>query len=94
MNVHSHILAGNLVNKGLGYTVLDCLTVHYLREHQLLDNTTILPLDDKLKLPIMAVYPANRSISDPANQFISIFESVLDKILFEIRAQKYTQFCT
>ena len=82
---HSHILAGTLVSKGLGYTILDTLTLHILVNQQQLTNLTVTQLPIDLKLPVMAVYPGNRGISDPAHHFIQSFQQVLQKTLDEVQ---------
>lgn len=75
--VHSHVLAGTMVIKGLGYTILDALTLQILLEQHGQEAFNIHPLPTDLTMPIMVVHSASGSLSDPARYFIRCFEQSL-----------------
>lgn len=78
VRVHTHILAAQLVSRGVGATLLDAVTATYAASSFGRENLRILPLDGEPSLPVTATYSYQHPLNVHARTFIDIFQSVLN----------------
>ncbi len=71
---HMHHLAGSLVQRGIGYTVLDALTVRLLQNDRRHAPLIVKPLPGHPTMPVNAVYSGQRGLTNPASVFIECFQ--------------------
>ena len=79
-NVHSHYLACSLTLEGMGYTLVDSITISTLLNTRAADDFHICRLKQQPKIPVMAVFSGNRALSDQARYFIDCFKASFNKI--------------
>ena len=72
--IHTHHLAGRLVQRGIGYAILDSVTVRALLHEHLADAVTLRGIAGAPTLPVTAVFLAQRSASNQASLFVRCFE--------------------
>lgn len=72
--IHTHHLAGRLVQRGLGYAILDAVTVRALQHDRLGANLTVRQLEGRPNLPLVAIFPARGALSNPARLFLDSFK--------------------
>jgi len=75
---HTHQLAGALVQRGLGYALLDSLTVLGLLRQGADRTVTISRLPGSPTLPVVAAYPSQRRLSNAASAFIECFQQAFE----------------
>lgn len=73
--IHTHHLAGRLVQRGLGFALLDLVTVRALQHDRLGANLEIRKLEGRPKLPLVAIFPARGALSNPARLFLDNFRT-------------------
>lgn len=73
--IHTHHLAGRLVQRGLGYAILDAITVRALKHDHLSDQMSVLTLEQPAALPLIAIFPARGALSNPARLFLDNFRA-------------------
>lgn len=71
---HAHQLAGALVQRGLGYALMDNLTIRALQQSDRADKISVRKVAGAGVLPIVAVYQNERRLSNAASVFIECFE--------------------
>jgi DNA-binding transcriptional LysR family regulator len=71
--IHTHHLAGRLVQRGLGFAILDAVTVRALQHDRLGANLMVRRLQGQPSLPLVAIFPARGALSNPARLFLDSF---------------------
>lgn len=71
--IHTHHLAGRLVQRGLGYAILDAVTVRALQHDRLGAHLRVMQLEGRPSLPLVAIFPARGALSNPARLFLRSF---------------------
>jgi DNA-binding transcriptional LysR family regulator len=71
--IHTHHLAGRLVLRGLGFAILDAITVRALQHDRLGANLVVRRLEGRPCLPLVAIFPARGALSNPARLFLDSF---------------------
>lgn len=71
--IHTHHLAGRLVQRGLGFAILDGVTVRALQSDRLGTNIQVRRLAGRPRLPLVAIFPARGALSNPARLFLDSF---------------------
>ena len=77
---HSHYLAGCLVQRGIGYTILDALTTRALLHNPLAGSIVAKPIAGRPTLTVSAVYPSQRRLSNAAAVFIESFQQAYQAV--------------
>lgn len=72
--IHTHHLAGRLVQRGLGYAILDAITVRALQHDRLGNHLRVRRLEGRPSLPLVAIFPARGALSNPARLFLDSFK--------------------
>lgn len=72
--VHTHHLAGRLVQRGLGFAILDSVTVLALLHDQAADSITVKRIEGNPSIPVTAIHGSRRGLSNPVKLFIDSFE--------------------
>lgn len=83
--VHSHLMAGTLVQRGLGYAILDSMTVRTLLQTSGEQDLVVRKLIGIASLPIVAVYPTSRTYSRGVATFVECFQRSLQKANAHLR---------
>ncbi len=71
--IHTHLLAGRMAQRGLGYAILDAITVRALQNDALGSAVEIRQLAERPSLPLTAIFPARGALSNPARLFLDHF---------------------
>ena len=79
--IHTHHLAGRLVQRGLGYTILDSVTVHALLQDDPDHQVLVRRISGNPEIPVTAIFPGQRSLSNPAKRFVDCFEEVYKSVI-------------
>lgn len=82
---HSHYLAGALVQRGIGYTILDLLTVHALVMQRSAPPIVIRRIRGQSSLPVSALFPSQRQLGNPASLFIECFQRAFAQLMASVR---------
>jgi len=72
--VHTHHLAGRLVQRGLGFAILDAVTVRALLHDRAADAISVRRIDGDPVIPVTAIHGSRRGLSNPVKLFIDCFE--------------------
>jgi DNA-binding transcriptional LysR family regulator len=72
--VHTHHLAGRLVQRGLGFAILDAVTVRALLHDRTADAISVRRIDGDPVIPVTAIHGSRRGLSNPVKLFIDCFE--------------------
>lgn len=72
--VHTHHLAGRLVQRGLGFAILDAVTVRALLHDQAADAITVRRINGDPGISVTAIHGSRRGLSNPVRLFIECFE--------------------
>ena len=72
--IHTHHLAGRLVQRGIGYAVLDSVTVRALLHDRHADTVALRRIAGAPAIPVTAIFRAQRSVSNQASLFVKCFE--------------------
>lgn len=83
--VHSHPLALELVVRGLGFAILDSITVHSLLNSQYRDAVSIHKIHQSAQVPVTAIFPSGRLLSNPSRYFVDGFKGSLAQLLTEVK---------
>jgi DNA-binding transcriptional LysR family regulator len=78
--IHTHHLAGRLVQRGLGYAILDSVTVRALLHGHLADAVEIRRIEGDPSLPVTAIFGGRRGHGDPARLFVASFEKAYQEL--------------
>lgn len=81
---HSYHLAGALVQRGIGYTLLEALTVRTILNNRNAGPVIVRHIRGKPTMPISAIVPSQRQLSNPARAFITSFEKAFEAIQRDI----------
>mgnify|MGYP001551903081 CR=1 FL=1 len=71
--IHTHHLAGRLVQRGVGFALLDAVTVRALLHHREAEAVTVRRIEGDPSLPVTAVFGGRRGQSNPARLFVDCF---------------------
>lgn len=83
---HSHRVAGALVERGLGWAILDSLTVRGMLRGPNRQTFVVRRIPDAQSLRVCAVYPSQRQLSAAAALFIECFQEAFDRLEAKARA--------
>jgi DNA-binding transcriptional LysR family regulator len=72
--IHTHHLAGRLVQRGIGYTLLDSVTVRALLHDRQSETVALRRVPSAPTIPVTAIFRAQRSVSNQASLFVKCFE--------------------
>jgi DNA-binding transcriptional LysR family regulator len=72
--VHTHHLAGRLVQRGLGFAILDAVTVRALLHDRTADAISVRRISGDPVIPVTAIHGSRRGLSNPVKLFIDCFE--------------------
>ena len=76
---HSHRVAGSLVERGLGFAILDSLTTQAIQAGANRDRVRVCRIKGAQPLPVLAVYPSQRQLSSAGSLFIECFQKAFDR---------------
>ncbi|WP_191250423.1 LysR family transcriptional regulator [Kordiimonas sediminis] len=82
--VHSHQLALDLVKRDLGFSLLETVTVHNLIKSNTEPNVRIKKLSHPVKLPVTAVFPGGRTLSNPSKHFLDCVRSRFRRLCTDV----------
>ena len=85
--VHSHQLALQLVLRGLGFAILDSITVHTLFKNTDAKAITIRQLPSQEQVPITAIFPGGRLLSNPSRYFVDAFRKSLRQLINVVKQE-------
>lgn len=77
---HAHSVAGALVERGLGYALIDSLTVRALLRGPKRDHIAVRQVAGADVLPVVAAYPSRRKLGNAAAIFIECFQQAFDRL--------------
>jgi DNA-binding transcriptional LysR family regulator len=77
---HAHSVAGALVERGLGYALLDSQTVRGLLRGPDRDRIAVRQVAGADVLPVVAAYPSRRKLGNAAAIFIECFQHAFDRL--------------
>lgn len=89
---HSYHLAGSLVQRGIGYTLLDALTVRTLLNDRNAAPLILRRIRGKPTLPVSAIVSSRRQLTNPARAFIECFQSTFECLDAAIAEQLTSSF--
>jgi DNA-binding transcriptional LysR family regulator len=72
--IHTHHLAGRLVQRGMGYAILDSVTVRALLHEKASDTVLIRRIAGEPTIPVTAIFRARRSQESQTRMFVECFE--------------------
>lgn len=78
--IHTHHLAGRLVQRGIGYALLDSVTVRALLHDRQADTVELRRIVGTPTFPITAIFRAQRSVSNQASLFVKCFEEAYEAL--------------
>jgi len=78
--VHTHHVAGRLAARGLGYALLDALTVRALQDVRPAPAVTVHRLKGDPTTEVTAVFQARRTPSAPLAEFLGCFRAAFDAL--------------
>jgi len=84
---HSHRVAGALVERGLGWAILDSLTVQAMLHGPNSNAFVVRRIPEAESLRVCAVYPSQRQLSAAAALFIECFQEAFDRLETKARAE-------
>jgi DNA-binding transcriptional LysR family regulator len=84
---HTHRVAGALVERGLGWTLLDSLTTQAMLNGVNRDSFAVRQVSGANPIPVMAAYASQRQLSNAAALFIECFQEAFDRLEPEARAE-------
>jgi len=70
---HMHHLAGCLAQRGIGYAILDALTVRALLNNERADAIVVKRLAGDPTIPLAVMYPGRQNVSNAAGVFLDCF---------------------
>lgn len=84
---HNHRVAGALVERGLGWTILDSLTTQAMLQGPNREAFGVRELPGSNPIPVFAAYPSRRSLSHAVALFIECFQQAFDQLESRARAE-------
>jgi DNA-binding transcriptional LysR family regulator len=72
--IHTHHLAGRLVQRGMGYAILDSVTVRALLHERNAKAMVVRRLAGEPSLPVTAIFRAQRALDRQTRRFVECFE--------------------
>jgi DNA-binding transcriptional LysR family regulator len=84
---HNHRVAGGLVERGLGWTMLDSLTTQAMLQGPRRDSFAVRQISGANPIPVVAAYPSRRQLSNAVSLFIECFQGAFDALESEARAE-------
>lgn len=72
--IHTHHLAGRLVERGMGYAILDSVTLRALLHERDSDSVIIRRIAGEPTIPVTAIFRAQRSQENQTQLFVECFE--------------------
>jgi DNA-binding transcriptional LysR family regulator len=78
--IHTHHLAGRLAQRGMGYAILDSVTVRALLHDYHSENVQIRRIDGAPSLPVTAVYRGQRAPDKQTRLFVDCFEKAYEAL--------------
>jgi DNA-binding transcriptional LysR family regulator len=81
---HMHYLAGCLVQRGVGYTIVDSLTIRALLDNERKNEIDVVPIKGNPSLPLTALYPAQRGVNNPGSVFIECIQEAYQALREEV----------
>ena len=84
---HNHRVAGALVERGLGWTMLDSLTTQAMLQGPNRDAFAVRQLRGANEIPVVAAYPSRRQLSHAVALFIECFQEAFDALEARARAE-------
>ena len=75
---HAHRVAGALVERGLGFAVLDAMTTRAIQAGPRGKKVAVRRIRGSNTVPVIAVYPSQRQLSTAAAVFIECFQQTFD----------------
>jgi DNA-binding transcriptional LysR family regulator len=78
--IHTHQLAGRLVQKRLGFALLDAVTVRALLHDRMSDAIVVRRIKGLPTIPVSVMFPGNRSLSNAAQLFLECFQEAYDNL--------------
>lgn len=84
---HTHHLAGRLVQRKIGYTILDAVTVHALLNDRRASSLKVRHLRGRPTMPVSAIFPGQRSLSNPAKLFVDCFQVAYENLQAVLQAE-------
>jgi len=79
--IHTHHLAGSLVQRGMGYAILDSVTLRALLHERDADTVAIRRIAGNPTIPVTAVFRAQRSKENQTTLFVECFEAAYRALL-------------
>ena len=76
---HTHHVAGALVQRGLGCTILDSLTIQPMLRGAARDTIAVRQVRGAAAIPVVGAYPSQRRLSSAAATFIECFQQAFDQ---------------
>lgn len=73
--IHTHHLAGRLAQRGMGYAILESVTVRALLNDRQAEKIAARPIEGRPTIPVTAIFRAQRSVGSPLRLFLECFES-------------------
>jgi DNA-binding transcriptional LysR family regulator len=80
-SIHTHHLAGRLVQRGVGYAILDSVTLRALLHERVADAVTIRRIAGDPTIPVTAIFRAQRSQENQTALFVECFEESYQALL-------------
>lgn len=77
---HSYHLAGALVQRGIGYTLLEALTVRTILDSKHGAPVIVRRIRGNPAMPVSAIVPSQRQLSNPVKAFITSFQKAFEAI--------------
>lgn len=84
---HNHRVAGALVERGLGWTMLDSLTTRAMLQGPNRESFAVRQLRGANPIPVVAAYPSRRQLSNAVALFIECFQEAFDTLEAKARAK-------
>lgn len=84
---HNHRVAGALVERGLGWTMLDSLTTYAMLQGPNRDAFAVRQLVGANPIPVVAAYPSRRRLSNAVALFIECFKEAFDALEAKARTE-------
>jgi DNA-binding transcriptional LysR family regulator len=84
---HNHRVAGALVERGLGWTILDSLTTQAMLQGANRETFAVRQIEGASTLPVVAAYPSKRQLSNAIALFIECFQEAFDRLESQARAE-------
>jgi DNA-binding transcriptional LysR family regulator len=78
--IHTHHLAGRLVQRGMGYALLDAITVRALLHDRLARQVAVRRIEGEPSLPVTAMFQARRTLDNRAERLVECFRAAFREL--------------